>query len=150
MFLPQVVKSARVMKKSVAWLEPFMEAEKAAKVLGQQARFSPTGLFDGTRDEAMTMAASAQNAPGAQATDSARGTFLIATVKGGTSATGVATCVRTSSPSASSCIATARACMPPRTRQTPWVSTQATRLSVAGARDSTPKLMARSLAEATR
>src|SRR5262249_1077527 len=29
MFLPQVVKSARVMKKSVAWLLPFMEAEKA-------------------------------------------------------------------------------------------------------------------------
>jgi len=30
MFLPQVVKSARVMKKAVAWLEPFMAAEKAA------------------------------------------------------------------------------------------------------------------------
>jgi 5-methyltetrahydrofolate--homocysteine methyltransferase len=30
MFLPQVVKSARVMKKSVAWLTPLMEAEKAA------------------------------------------------------------------------------------------------------------------------
>lgn len=29
MFLPQVVKSARVMKKSVAWLTPFIEAEKA-------------------------------------------------------------------------------------------------------------------------
>jgi 5-methyltetrahydrofolate--homocysteine methyltransferase len=28
MFLPQVVKSARVMKKSVAWLEPYLEAEK--------------------------------------------------------------------------------------------------------------------------
>lgn len=28
MFLPQVVKSARVMKKSVAWLTPFIEAEK--------------------------------------------------------------------------------------------------------------------------
>ncbi len=28
MFLPQVVKSARVMKKSVAYLEPFLEAEK--------------------------------------------------------------------------------------------------------------------------
>lgn len=82
MFLPQVVKSARVMKKSVAWLEPFMEAEKAAKALGQQARFSPSGLFFGNRDEAVTMAAAAQAAPGAQATDSARGTFLIATVKG--------------------------------------------------------------------
>ncbi|MFC1602412.1 methionine synthase [Pseudomonadota bacterium] len=28
MFLPQVVKSARVMKKAVAWLEPYMEQEK--------------------------------------------------------------------------------------------------------------------------
>jgi 5-methyltetrahydrofolate--homocysteine methyltransferase len=31
MFLPQVVKSARVMKQAVAWLNPFMEAEKAGK-----------------------------------------------------------------------------------------------------------------------
>src|SRR5690606_6843775 len=30
MFLPQVVKSARAMKKAVAYLEPFMDAEKAA------------------------------------------------------------------------------------------------------------------------
>jgi 5-methyltetrahydrofolate--homocysteine methyltransferase len=30
MFLPQVVKSARAMKRAVAWLEPFMEAEKTA------------------------------------------------------------------------------------------------------------------------
>ncbi len=30
MFLPQVVKSARVMKKAVAYLEPFMEAEKVS------------------------------------------------------------------------------------------------------------------------
>ena len=30
MFLPQVVKSARVMKKSVAWLAPHMDAERAA------------------------------------------------------------------------------------------------------------------------
>ena len=30
MFLPQVVKSARVMKKAVAYLEPFMEEEKRA------------------------------------------------------------------------------------------------------------------------
>jgi 5-methyltetrahydrofolate--homocysteine methyltransferase len=29
MFLPQVVKSARAMKKAVAWLEPFMEQDKA-------------------------------------------------------------------------------------------------------------------------
>ena len=32
MFLPQVVKSARVMKKAVAYLTPFMEAEKAQMV----------------------------------------------------------------------------------------------------------------------
>jgi len=32
MFLPQVVKSARVMKKAVAYLTPFMEAEKAAMI----------------------------------------------------------------------------------------------------------------------
>ncbi len=31
MFLPQVVKSARAMKKAVAYLEPFMDAEKAAQ-----------------------------------------------------------------------------------------------------------------------
>jgi 5-methyltetrahydrofolate--homocysteine methyltransferase len=30
MFLPQVVKSARVMKKAVAWLDPLMEAQKTA------------------------------------------------------------------------------------------------------------------------
>ncbi len=36
MFLPQVVKSARVMKKAVAYLMPFMEAEKAKG--GQSAR----------------------------------------------------------------------------------------------------------------
>jgi 5-methyltetrahydrofolate--homocysteine methyltransferase len=32
MFLPQVVKSARVMKRAVAYLEPFMEAEKQARL----------------------------------------------------------------------------------------------------------------------
>jgi len=39
MFLPQVVKSARVMKKAVAYLTPFMEAEKAkaAAALGNAA-----------------------------------------------------------------------------------------------------------------
>jgi 5-methyltetrahydrofolate--homocysteine methyltransferase len=38
MFLPQVVKSARVMKKAVAYLQPFMEAEKAKGGGGRQAR----------------------------------------------------------------------------------------------------------------
>ncbi len=39
MFLPQVVKSARVMKKAVAYLTPFMEEEKAAMVAaGEEVR----------------------------------------------------------------------------------------------------------------
>ncbi|MDX1961509.1 MAG: methionine synthase [Pirellulales bacterium] len=38
MFLPQVVKSARVMKKAVAYLLPFMEAEKAAAGTTGQSR----------------------------------------------------------------------------------------------------------------
>ena len=42
MFLPQVVKSARVMKRSVAHLEPFMEAEKAA---GDQSAPSTRGTI---------------------------------------------------------------------------------------------------------
>ena len=56
MFLPQVVKSARVMKRAVAYLEPFMEAEKEA----------------------------AEQAGGAtEATEkTGRGTILLATVKG--------------------------------------------------------------------
>jgi len=37
MFLPQVVKSARVMKKAVAHLTPYMEAEKAAMVAAGEA-----------------------------------------------------------------------------------------------------------------
>jgi 5-methyltetrahydrofolate--homocysteine methyltransferase len=38
MFLPQVVKSARVMKKAVAWLLPFLEAEKKAGGAERQAQ----------------------------------------------------------------------------------------------------------------
>ncbi len=38
MFLPQVVKSARVMKKAVAYLVPFIEAEKAASGEAPQAK----------------------------------------------------------------------------------------------------------------
>jgi 5-methyltetrahydrofolate--homocysteine methyltransferase len=53
MFLPQVVKSARVMKRSVAYLEPYMEAEK------EQAR------LDGTAED-----------------DRGQGTVVLATVKG--------------------------------------------------------------------
>lgn len=39
MFLPQVVKSARVMKKAVSVLEPFMEASKANESLNYQGTF---------------------------------------------------------------------------------------------------------------
>ena len=38
MFLPQVVKSARVMKRAVAYLMPFMDAEKAQSGKARQAR----------------------------------------------------------------------------------------------------------------
>jgi 5-methyltetrahydrofolate--homocysteine methyltransferase len=38
MFLPQVVKSARAMKKAVAYLEPFMEAEQASGRAAAQGR----------------------------------------------------------------------------------------------------------------
>jgi 5-methyltetrahydrofolate--homocysteine methyltransferase len=38
MFLPQVVKSARVMKKAVAYLQPFLQAEKAKDGLARPSR----------------------------------------------------------------------------------------------------------------
>ena len=38
MFLPQVVKSARAMKRAVAYLEPFMEKDKSGAQLGRQDR----------------------------------------------------------------------------------------------------------------
>ena len=53
MFLPQVVKSARAMKKAVAYLEPFMEAERAARM-----------------------------AAGGAAETASQGTIVLATVKG--------------------------------------------------------------------
>lgn len=43
MFLPQVVKSARVMKKSVAWLEPYLQAEKEKMKTESGAATSVTG-----------------------------------------------------------------------------------------------------------
>ena len=38
MFLPQVVKSARVMKKAVSWLDPFMESETVATATSSKGR----------------------------------------------------------------------------------------------------------------
>lgn len=42
MFLPQVIKSARVMKKAVAYLTPFMEAEKEAAGGGGELQYNGT------------------------------------------------------------------------------------------------------------
>ena len=71
MFLPQVVKSARVMKKAVAWLTPFMEAEKAEFLAGDIAAIKEgdPSLSD---EEALRLAERGRSA----------GRFLIATVKG--------------------------------------------------------------------
>jgi 5-methyltetrahydrofolate--homocysteine methyltransferase len=71
MFLPQVVKSARVMKKAVAWLTPYMEAEKAEFLAGdiEAIQQKQPGL---TYDEALKLAERGRSA----------GRFLIATVKG--------------------------------------------------------------------
>nr|MDP0502662.1 methionine synthase [Verrucomicrobiota bacterium JB025] len=71
MFLPQVVKSARVMKKAVAWLTPFMEEEKAENMAADVAalKAEDPGLTD---EEARRRAERGRSA----------GRFLIATVKG--------------------------------------------------------------------
>ncbi|MGO4444877.1 methionine synthase [Mycobacterium sp. 2YAF39] len=45
MFLPQVVKSARVMKKAVAYLLPFIEAEKAEPLPGEAAKKDTNGTI---------------------------------------------------------------------------------------------------------
>jgi 5-methyltetrahydrofolate--homocysteine methyltransferase len=71
MFLPQVVKSARVMKKSVAWLFPYMEADKAEHLASDIAALK---LENPTLSDAdlLKLAERARSA----------GRFLIATVKG--------------------------------------------------------------------
>ncbi len=75
MFLPQVVKSARVMKKAVAYLEPFMEAEKAKAKATIIEVFAPgTSTADGAKPEKIII-----EAPPAP---SYRGTIVLATVKG--------------------------------------------------------------------
>lgn len=48
MFLPQVIKSARVMKKAVAYLIPFMEKEREAQLKDLGERDSGEGRFAGT------------------------------------------------------------------------------------------------------
>ncbi len=71
MFLPQVVKSARVMKKSVAYLTPFMEEEKAAFIKAESARF---------RKEDPSL--SQEEAEKLVVEEKKQGVFVIATVKG--------------------------------------------------------------------
>ncbi len=71
MFLPQVVKSARVMKKAVAWLFPFMEADKAEFLASDIAALMAENP-NLTDDEALKLAERGRSA----------GRFLIATVKG--------------------------------------------------------------------
>ncbi|GHC59646.1 REP-associated tyrosine transposase [Roseibacillus persicicus] len=71
MFLPQVVKSARVMKKSVAYLEPFMEAEKEAGLI-EQVRLIQEEKPELTHEEALRLAEKRNSA----------GKVIMATVKG--------------------------------------------------------------------
>ena len=71
MFLPQVVKSARVMKKAVAWLFPYMEKEKAENLAGDIAAILAEN--PGMSDDAALKVAERGNSAGR---------FLIATVKG--------------------------------------------------------------------
>jgi 5-methyltetrahydrofolate--homocysteine methyltransferase len=71
MFLPQVVKSARVMKKAVAWLFPFMEEEKLRNLAGDIAKLRAEDPSL-TEEDALRVADRRNSA----------GRFLIATVKG--------------------------------------------------------------------
>ena len=81
MFLPQVVKSARVMKKSVAYLEPFMEAERVesreSRVESQRSEVGSRRSEDREDDHSPL---TTHHSP--HTTSSSRGTVVIATVKG--------------------------------------------------------------------
>ncbi len=76
MFLPQVVKSARVMKKAVAYLQPFMEAEKEEKAKGLELSAK------GQKEDAPSAESSPSLSPQPSALSTSRGKILIATVKG--------------------------------------------------------------------
>jgi len=71
MFLPQVVKSARVMKKAVAWLFPYMEKEKEAGLISQIERIKSED--SSISDEQARIIAEKENSAGR---------VLMATVKG--------------------------------------------------------------------
>ena len=82
MFLPQVVKSARVMKKAVAYLEPFMEAEKEAA--RELLKVEGLGLSDGSVQPPATshQPDSVEQSLKTSVQPSSRGKILLATVKG--------------------------------------------------------------------
>ncbi len=71
MFLPQVVKSARVMKKSVAYLEPFMEKEREIRII-KLAKELQTEQSDLSDEDARREAEKANS----------NGKVIMATVKG--------------------------------------------------------------------
>ncbi|MEL6668137.1 MAG: methionine synthase [Bacteroidota bacterium] len=73
MFLPQVVKSARVMKKAVAYLEPFIELEREELMAAAVDSSLPLSTGEGSGERSPK----ANIPPKTQ-----RGTILLATVKG--------------------------------------------------------------------
>ncbi|MFT5998061.1 MAG: 5-methyltetrahydrofolate--homocysteine methyltransferase [Neolewinella sp.] len=75
MFLPQVVKSARVMKQAVAYLNPFIEQEKE-KIMARQAE------EDARRTAAGEVVEAREAKKGNAGSRQYKGTVLLATVKG--------------------------------------------------------------------
>jgi 5-methyltetrahydrofolate--homocysteine methyltransferase len=78
MFLPQVVKSARAMKRAVAYLEPFMEAEKLALAQRREGRGGQEGLDGLGRQEGRE----GQEGVDGRELREGKGTIVLATVKG--------------------------------------------------------------------
>jgi 5-methyltetrahydrofolate--homocysteine methyltransferase len=83
MFLPQVVKSARVMKKAVAYLQPFMEAEKEQGGMGAGGEAGTASAARGVAGLEVT-ASLAVASPSTinQQPSTSRGKIVLATVKG--------------------------------------------------------------------
>ena len=76
MFLPQVVKSARAMKRAVAYLEPFMEEEKRLLREGREGREASQGR------EGIAVEARESNGPALSDQRESNGRVVLATVKG--------------------------------------------------------------------
>jgi len=89
MFLPQVVKSARVMKKAVAYLLPFMEEEKAQEAGAEPPSVGPASRRSegeppvaDRRDAGPTAVADRRDAGPTARGRRSRGKIVMATVKG--------------------------------------------------------------------